>query len=58
MRVELGVNVAEGGMRTPHRFCREEAARSQGDSLVVYGKRAFQIADPLLGVLQAFHGVG
>ena len=45
-------------MRTPHCFTREEATRCQGDALVVDGQRALQIADPLLGVLQPFDGVG
>ena len=44
-------------MRTPYGVSRQEAARSEGDSLEVEGHRALQIAHALLGVLQAFDGI-
>ena len=45
------------GTLTPHSFCRQEAARSNGDSLVVNRQRAFQRGHALLRFLEFIYGV-
>src|SRR6516162_2879536 len=42
-RVEGGVDVGSKALRAPHRFCREEAARSKGHALETQGCRFLRI---------------
>ena len=55
--IQVGIDVGSLGALPPHRFCRQEAARRNGDSLVVNGQRALQTGDALLRLLQFIHGV-
>ena len=57
MPLRLRIDVGSLGALTPHSFCRQEAARSNGDSLVVNRQRALQAGNPLLRLLQLVHGV-
>ena len=57
MRVERRVDVGILCALTPHSFCRQEAARSNRDSLVVNRQRALQVGNALLCLLQLVHSV-
>ena len=49
--VQASVDVGSLGALPPYRFCRQEAARGNGDSLVVNRQRALQSGNALLRLL-------